>query len=370
MSDDFDKRLSESLKSVTGALRDERAARTPRALGDFWRRYRRRRVTRFTSLAVAVGATAVVAAFAATQGADLFKRGPAPATFVPAPPPGVAIRVPPVPVGVSVDPQGIWVASESGWLTELDPDSNRALRRVPVGGTLSDIALTPGAVWYADSDAGAVRPIDDATGHFAGEPVSVGTQAHIDVDIGPQGTVWAVSHDSGALVGIDAKTNQVIRRLFVTAPVELGVGPGVMWALADDGATLARFSFAGADTPELQVPVDDSAKTDLAATATSVFVAEAGGRVVAFDAESGEVRTTIDAVGTNPELAVGQNALWIVSDRGDGDASLQQIDVETLKPMQDPVKFLGTPTDVALGNGSVWVTDTSRDAVVRLKTSR
>jgi YVTN family beta-propeller protein len=361
---ELDRRLSESLKSVTAARREGRAERAVRVRSEFWRRYRRRRVTRYVPVLAGAGAIALVAVFVASQSGGIFRKPP---PVVPAPPAGTYIGVGKDPVGVSVAEGAVWVANaKSGTLTRIDTAGNTVLATITLGGRPSDVAVRGTDLWYADSAEGSVKHLSTRTNQFVGAPISIATQSPIDVDIGSKGTVWATSHDSGALVGIDSSTNQLLNRLFVNTPVELAIAPRSIWTLADDGATLVRFDFATSE-PSLQVDIDTTAKTDLAVTTKSVFVAEADGTVLAFDAATGELSASAQAAGTNPEIAVGDGSLWVVSDTGEGIAKLEQLDFADLHEVAKPLRFIGVPTDIALGEGSVWVTDASRNAIVRLE---
>jgi streptogramin lyase len=366
---DLDRRLGESLKSVRAALSESRAARAVGAHAEFRRRLRRRRVTRFAAVAAAAGVMTGVVAIAATQGRDLFERTdrrPA----VPAPAPGTYIAVGEAPVGVSVGGNRVWVASGRGAITRVDPSTNRSTGVIPVGGEPSDIALTRDAVWFSDSNDGSVKRLDAGSATFSGTPLSLGSQGvHIDLDVGPDGMVWATSPDLGALVAIDAISGEEVRRVFVASPVELSVAAGSVWALVDGGATLVRYDF---DTQQeaVRVPVDDAVKTDMASTASAVYVAEEDGTILKIDPATGEVTARTTADGLSPELAVGKGALWVVSDGEGTDARLEQLSLDDLRPAARSLRFVGTPTDVTLGEGSVWVTDAGRDTVVRLKAPR
>lgn len=366
----LDRRLGESLKTISAALREGRAARAVEARAEFRRRLRRRRVTRFVSLATATAIVAAAGAIAATRGSDLFD-DTAPDQSVAAPAAGTYIRVGDDPVGVSVEGETIWIASSKGTITLVDAARNRSTAVINVGGAPSDVALTKGTVWYSDSSDGTIKRLDMASPHnFVGAPLPIGSQdVHIDVDVGTKGVVWATSPDFGALVGIDPASGEETRRFLVTSPVELAVAPGAIWALADGGTTLVRYDFAtGAET--LRVPAGEAEKTDMAAGGAAVYVAENDGTIVRVDARTGEVTSRASVGGTRPELALGRGALWVTSDQEGVDAELTRLDLADLSTIGKPRTFAGAPTDVAVGDDSIWISDTGRETVVRLRTSR
>ncbi|HEY7873592.1 MAG TPA: hypothetical protein VIG64_00565 [Actinomycetota bacterium] len=364
---DLERRLGESLKSVRAAVAESRAERSVAAHAEFRTRLKRRRVTRFATLAATAGVMTGVIAIAATQGGDLFqrteRRPSVPAT------PGEYIAVGENPVGVSVGGNLAWVASSGGTITRVDPTTNRSTGVSGVGGEPADVVLTPGAVWFSDSGDGTIKQLDARTAKFVGAPLPIGSQGvYIDIDVGPEGTIWATSPDFGALVAIDASTGEEVRRVLVTSPTELAITGGSLWTLVEHGAALVRFDFDSSQEA-IRVPMDDVDKTDLASTATAVYVAEADGTILAVDAATGEVTARASADGTDPELAIGMGSLWVVSDGEGTDAKLERLDLGDLRPDRKATKFVGAPTDVTLGEGSAWVTDTGRDTVVRLPLS-
>jgi streptogramin lyase len=368
---DLDRRLAESLKSVSEALRESRAPRSAEAHAQFRRRLRRRRVTRFASLATATAVVAATAAIAATQGRDLFEGTERGDRSVPAPPAGTYIRVGDEPVGVSVEGGTVWVASSEGTITRVNSATNRSSLVINVGGEPSDIALTEGTVWYSDSADGAIERLSMETPeNFVGSPLSLGSQGvHIDVDVGTKGVVWATSPDYGALISIDPQTGEQIRQILVSSPVELAIARGSIWALTDGGSTLIRYDFATQQIA-LTVPLGEAVKTDMAASADAVYVAEAGGTILRVDAGTGEITSRATAGGTNPELALGNGGLWVTSDLEGVDAELARLDLDDLSQLGNTRTFVGAPTDLAIGDDSVWIADTGRETVVRMKTSR
>jgi streptogramin lyase len=365
---DLDRRLDESLKTVSEALRESRAARSVDAHAEFRRRLKRRRVTRFASLATTTAVLAIVAAIAATQGSDLFedRKGD---TVAPAP--GTYIRVGDDPVGVSVDGDTVWVASTNGTITRVDAATNQSTHVVNVGGEPTDVALANGAVWYSDAEDGTIKRLNAfEPDTFVGTPLPIGSQGvHVDLDVGRKGVVWATSPDFGALVAIDPDSGAELHRFLVTLPVELAIARGSIWTLADDGATLVRFDF---DTraEAVREPLGDAEKTDMAATESSVYIAEADGTIVRVDATTGEIAQRISVDGVGPELALGRGALWVTSDLDGVDAELARLDLADLSPIGKARRYVAAPTDVALGDDSIWISDTGRETVVRLKTSR
>jgi streptogramin lyase len=365
---DLDRRLAESLKEVTRALRASRADRAVDARAELRRRFHRRRVTRFASLATTTAVVAAAAAVAATQGGDLLE-GTRREPVVPAPAAGTYIRVGNDPVGVSVQGTTVWVASTGGTITRVSQSTNSSTAVINVGGRPTDIALTDDAVWYSDSADGTVKRLDIETpGNFVGTPLSIGSQGvHIDVDVGTKGTVWVASPDFGALIAFDPETGEQLRQILAASPIELAVARGSIWALADGGDTLVRYDFTS-DTEALRAPLGGTQKTDMAATSSAVYVAEDDGTILRVDAATGDVTHRASVGGRAPQLALGRGSLWVASDQEGVDAELARLSLVDLTPVASARRFGGVPTDVALGDDSVWITETGRETVVRIET--
>jgi hypothetical protein len=62
--------------------------------------------------------------------------------------------------------------------------------------------------------------------------------------------------------------------------------------------------------------------------------------------------------------------LWVTSDLEGVDAELARLDLADLSPLGKTRKFVGAPTDVTIGGDSIWISDTGRETVVRLKAPR
>jgi YVTN family beta-propeller protein len=100
----------------------------------------------------------------------------------------------------------IWVTTagnynedKPGYLLRIDPRSNKVIAKIRVGAAPNGIAVSPGAVWVADSQDGTLSKIDPATNRVVSAPLPVGDY--------PTGALYAY----GALWVADNQDKTVVR---------------------------------------------------------------------------------------------------------------------------------------------------------------
>lgn len=160
----------------------------------------------------------------------------------------------------------VWVGSQDGSLTELDPRTNeviavrrgvgkpaaivvgggavwiaqatsdrllrvalaghRAIGSVPIGGAASDLAAGDGAIWAVTPEEGSLWRVDAETGAVTAS-INVGPDSSLVAAAG--GQVW-VGSPLGTLERIDPDQNAVSRTLHFNGPIAgLAGGEGRLW---------------------------------------------------------------------------------------------------------------------------------------------
>ncbi|MEA2221469.1 MAG: hypothetical protein QOJ35_4095 [Solirubrobacteraceae bacterium] len=241
------------------------------------------------------------------------------------------------------DHEGETHVSPDGGATALLP---AALRRMPPGrrrgalagagavlaaGVLAAILLTggddpqppPRATTTAATTPRPVASIADPPLPIASRPNSI--------TIGGK-RVWALSTQSGEIVVLDAKTSEVLRRIGIgTGGSAVAAGFDSIWALKSNTGTLLRIS------SRTMRPIRGAT-------------------------------TTIGVPGMPVSVETGEGAIWVgVRKRAPRDGSgesLVRIDPNTLT--QESIPIAGGVQGIAVGEGAVWVSTTSRDSVVRV----
>jgi virginiamycin B lyase len=170
------------------------------------------------------------------------------------------------------------------------------------------------------------------------------------------GSVWVPNCRDNTMVRVDTKTNAITATIKTTIGNSEGsvvAGAGSIWLMTDAKGTLARFD------PATNVVVAEiyvsPGSFGLAFGEDAVWVTSTEkGTVTRVDPHTNLIVETIP-VGKSPRfIAVGGGAVWTVNQ---GDGSVSRIDPKTNKVAATiEVGVPGPGGDIAVGEGSVWVT--------------
>lgn len=141
------------------------------------------------------------------------------------------VPIPEGPLAVVADQQSVWVGTADGWLLRIDPASTKVVERVPppdARGRIQALSLESGALWAADTGAGAVRRLQLGTGRF---DLGVVAPAPRNLAAGPDGA-WVVTDLNQLLSRVDAHSGR--RSPPIPLPYVGGVrgvvaGPDAVW---------------------------------------------------------------------------------------------------------------------------------------------
>lgn len=150
----------------------------------------------------------------------------------------------PLPAGGSPfkAPDGIWVVGDNGTLSRIDPASNQVTRTFRYGAAGEASAIYAGGSIYVLNDGSArLLRVDPKTGRST--RVAVGlvlNQSDPDLELGG-GVVWAAPSNL-QLVGIDARSGRVVRRIKTTVQgsAYIAVGAGAVWEPSQLGDAVFR----------------------------------------------------------------------------------------------------------------------------------
>jgi hypothetical protein len=293
--------------------------------------------------AVAVGLAVVLVALVVVgrlQQDELTPQPPAPArplvaaptTTIPPLPVAARIRVGVDVVALAAGAGGVWALGGRD-LVRVSPDANRVAARIRIPRSAvfygAGLVLGAGALWVGAGER-TVR-VDAAAGRVAGSvrvPVQAATSDGLwSCTAGRQG-------GPGRLVRVDPRTLAVTARIRLpNCPAALVAEPGAVWALDDSGRQLLRV--------------------------------QATGRVVRIGLPVAAFNFLPDEAGLGAQLAVGEGALWVVSDQIETPTRLGARvgrGVVRIDPRTARVTAV-TPLDnlepawmaLAVGTGGVWV---------------
>lgn len=191
------------------------------------------------------------------------------------------------PDGIDKDGDTIVVASGSGEVSRLDPNTGDVLQSVEVGGT-------PTAV-FSHEDHG----------------------------------LWAAVAETGELVEIDRETFEIAQRVIVGAgPVAITAGPTNLWVTNQDEGTVAKVDPVAGEVL-LTVRVGDSPTESVVAEGFVWVTTTGDGSLVQVEAGSGDLVTRTPLGGTSAGggpsgISYGSGALWIAMQ---GEQSVVRVDL-------------------------------------------
>ena len=252
-------------------------------------------------------------------------------------------------------------------LVRIDPETNELVAAIPVGANPSAVAVGEGTVWVASKDDRTIARIDPRSSVVAeivdvsnaGPPISIAVGGG-EVWTGHAFAVFDTSiwkHDlrGGSPLKV-AEGGELIpaggeRIWLLTGPELEGIEPNL-------GTIVVRIpfdSFPSLDTVRYR-PV--------AAGDGALWVAEPSltPRLTRIDSESGQVLATIQLEVAPTDVAVGEGAVWVTNRSDD---SVSRIDPATNR-VTGTIRVGRSPEGIAVGDGAVWVASTRDGSVTRI----
>jgi YVTN family beta-propeller protein len=294
----------------------------------------------------------------------------------------IAISVPGTPTRLRFGADAIWVKSLSAQVTRIDPSTNRVAARIHVGTGWGDFAFGFGSVWVTSFDTNTVSRIDPRTNRVIARIATLG--------LAPMGiaatrdAIWVANHHAdpygranrtGSVVRIDPETNRVVAKIALGAAESVG-GPDNMTAAAGDlwldipnQALVVRID-ARTSRVAAKIPVEIGCG-HVAGGAGAVWVAEGcSDRIVRIDPASNSIRARITTSANTYPLAFVNGSVWATTN----DLRLIRVDPSSssivgsfdITPVARPT---GGPW-FTIAAGSIWLSDSVRDRVLRVNLPR
>jgi ABC-type transport system substrate-binding protein/DNA-binding SARP family transcriptional activator len=218
------------------------------------------------------------------------------------------------PVGLAFGAGSLWVVTgDERRIAQVDPASNRVVRRIDVGGRPSAIAAGFGSLWVAEPREGAVTRIDLERGMMS-QRIAAGA-GPVALAAGA-GAVWVAAEESGQLVRLEPRSGVATASINVgNGPAAVAVGAGAVWVANRTDGTVSRIEpETGTVAGTVKVGSDAAA---VAAGAGAVWVADgAGGKLTRVDAASGTVTSTIRVRSSPTALAIAGDSIWVATGAG------------------------------------------------------
>lgn len=353
---DLDKLLRDSLRQTGGRYRPDRRAEARSA---FLRRLRRRRIVFGGSVALAGAGALAVVALVALNPPDLNRPNPDVAgrsLRV-----GAAIDVGRRPDGVAVGAGFVWVAnSRDGTVSRVDPAADEVVHTIEVDGRPEDLAVSGGVLLVGDAESARLHRYDATTGDPAGRPARIPGAGGESLDLAPtDDAVWVVSPSAGLYRVEPATGDADAVPTDAVSATDVAVGGGSVWVLDDATDRLVRVDETSGNQIG-DVPLDSAvsgANGDLAAGGGGVWIADGASRTVfRLDLEGGVRTAEISFAGSYASLTVSKDTVWVLTGNDAGTGSLLQVDANSGEQVGDALPLDGSPLDVVVGAGAIWVT--------------
>ena len=280
--------------------------------------------------------------------------------------PDAVFPYPGSPDWIAVD-EAVWVSNRpKNSVARFDPKTNAVAATIDAGaGPCSGLVVAFGSVWVPNCGDKTIARIDAATG--AVTPAIKSTIASSEGSIAAgAGSIWIMTDAKGTLARFDPATNALVAEIYV-APGSYGLafGDDAVWVTSSDRNLVTRVD------PHTNLVVETievgKAPRFIAAGAGSVWTLNQGdGSVSRVDTKTNKVTATIEVgvPGPGGDIAVGEGSVWVTA----FEYPLSRIDPSTNTVVQ---QFYGKGGDaVRVGLGSIWLSNLEAGNVWRIDPRR
>jgi virginiamycin B lyase len=267
---------------------------------------------------------------------------------------------------IAVD-ESVWVSNRpKDSVARLDPKTNTVAATIAVGkGPCSGLAVGFGSLWVPSCGDKTIARVDLTSGAVTATFPSTIASSEGSIVVGA-GSVWIMTDAKGTLARFDPATNAIVAEIYV-APGSYGLafGEDAVWVTSTERSTVARVDPHSNLVVET-IPVGKSPRF-IAAGAGAVWTLNQGdGSVSRIDPKTNTVAATIEVgvPGGGGDIAVGEGSVWVTA----FEYPLSRIDPSTNTVVQ---QFFGKGGDaVRVGRGSIWLSNLEAGQVWRLDPRR
>ena len=141
-------------------------------------------------------------------------------------------------MAVAFAEDALWITSDNGKLTRVNPHNNEIVEVIAVGPKPGRLAVGAGAVWTLNRGNGTVTRVDPATNKVVAT-IPVGADVAGGEVAAGEGSVW-ISAPGVPLIRIDPRTNRAVQRftgdgggavLVAHGSLWIAAGPQITWRL-------------------------------------------------------------------------------------------------------------------------------------------
>lgn len=284
-----------------------------------------------------------------------------------------AIQVGDSPDGVATSDSIVWVANRDGTVSRIDP-GRHSTRQIPIGigSNLDSIEIGGGSVWVTGESEGKVAQLDARSGSVVDRIVVGGRPKGLAIGLG---SVWVANCHDGAVSRIPIEPGAQPLVIHVGGrPRSVAVGHGRVYVAVRPrypgcgvGAAAGRVAMLdrnGTVLPQQVAGIGDP--SDVALTKDWLWVAERSrDRVLRVDPVAGTIEgDPVDVAADLVALVADEDVVWALSrDERSHIGKITRIDTRTVAISGSPLEIDGSPQELAVGQGRVWVTQAASDQV-------
>jgi YVTN family beta-propeller protein len=280
--------------------------------------------------------------------------------------PDAVFPFPGAPDWIAVD-ESVWVSNRpKDTVARFDPKTNTVAGVITVGkGPCSGLAAAFGSLWVPNCGDKTVSRVDLKTGAVTATFASTIGNSEGSIAAGA-GSVWLMTDAKGTLARIDPETNQVVAEVYLpSGSFGLAFGEDALWVTSTEHDSVARVD------PHTNLVAETikvgKAPRFVATGAGAVWTLNQGdGSVTRVEAKTNKVAATIEVgvPGSGGDIAVGEGSVWVTS----FEFPISRIDPATNAVVQ---QFFGKGGDaIRVGLGSVWLSNIEAGNVWRLDPKR
>jgi outer membrane protein assembly factor BamB len=265
--------------------------------------------------------------------------------------------------GLATGTDAMWaIAYQAGALSKVDPDSDAVVSNIPMAAAASVLALDD-TVWvagYGGPDSRVYR-VDARSGRV----VATIETGEICCDLtADDASIWALD-PAGSLIRIDRSRNEVVQRIPVA--IDRNAHTNAVYA----GGSL----WVSSDTTKLfRIDTGSGATTELDVGGGVPFLADHGlvwgaspTRLWALDEQTGALAREVPLADSTEVLSLGLGfgSIWIGIRHPGRVGAVLRIDEQSGAEL-DEITDIDIPARIAIGFGSVWITDSGGSALYRV----
>src|SRR5229473_5491491 len=280
--------------------------------------------------------------------------------------PDAIFPLPGAPDWIAID-DFVWISNKpKDSLTRIDPKTNKIVDTIPVGkAPCAGLAIGFGSIWTPNCGDQTLSRIDlKAAKSVATIPTGIAdSEGYIAAGTD---SIWLLTDTKGTLGRFDPATNKIVAEVYVAPGSYVAAfGEGALWITSTEKNLLTRVD------PHTHLVVETipvgPAPRFLAIGEGAVWTLNQGdGTVSRIDPKTNKVVATIEVgvPGEGGDIAVGEGSVWVTS----FEFPLSRIDPATNKVVQ---QFAGKGGDaVRVGLGSVWLSNLEGEQLWRIDPRR